>query len=110
MSDIQPESKSQWRRMSSQLVARIDYYQACSRLWKRAAKEYRGFYQIAMSTAKSNQLKWHEAERTATRCKELLESIARDIEENINPYMESAGLHPITQTLDAIEEELGDDE
>ena len=44
-------------------------------LWKRVAKEYRAFYQLAMGTAKSNQLKWHEAERTATRLRGWLREL-----------------------------------
>ena len=41
MSNIQPQSKSEFKRITAQLIAKLDYFIARCSIWKRAAKNKR---------------------------------------------------------------------
>jgi hypothetical protein len=71
----QVSDAQKWMNESRVVAEKLRQAQATAALWKRAAKEYRGFYQLAMDTAKRNQLKWHKAQATADRRLELLERL-----------------------------------
>ena len=70
--------------------------------WEAHARE-----QHALAASRKELLK---------RCKEDMEISVRDFEKSINPWLEAAGYHPVTQTpiamkklIEEIAEELSDD-
>ena len=79
----------------------------------REAVSFIKAYEVDLKKAEALAAKRKELLR---RCKEDMEISVRDFEKSINPWLEAAGYHPVTQTpiamkklIEEIAEELGDD-
>ncbi|MHC4635628.1 MAG: hypothetical protein ACYSYU_10555 [Planctomycetota bacterium] len=101
--------------MAKDLVA-IWYYnekKAWASIWKQAAKKWFHRGEVAEGLLIVAELALRKQRTTATRrlgllreCKEEMEVSVRDFEENINPYLEAVGYHPVTQTPRAMKKLL----